>query len=160
MIFGIFSRVLVFAVLASIPHYMAEATVNSGNAIAQSNDGNSKPQAYGAMELLTQTEGVDFNSYLRDVYKAIQKNWFAKMPLSVKSGQKGVNSIEFRVLADGTVPKEFVKMKYSSGKANLDEASLAGILDAAPFTKLPSMFSGPYIELRFTFYYNVTPPKP
>jgi TonB family protein len=111
------------------------------------------------IEMLTPTEGVDFNGYLRNVYVTTKKRWFASMPPSVAKGQKGVNSVEFRILQDGTVPKEFVKMKASSGKAELDEASLAGIREAAPFPKLPEKFTAPYIELRFTFYYNLKPQR-
>jgi TonB family protein len=110
------------------------------------------------IEMLTPTEGVDFNGYLRNVYGTTKKRWFANMPASVAKGNKGINSVEFRILQDGTVPKEFMKIKAPSGKADLDEASLAGIRAAAPFAKLPAEFTGPYIELRFTFYYNLAPP--
>jgi TonB family protein len=81
------------------------------------------------------------------------------MPASVAKGQKGINSVEFRILQDGSVPRDSMKSKASSGKADLDEASLSGILAAAPFAKLPADFTAPYIELRFTFYYNLEPPQ-
>ncbi len=113
--------------------------------------------ATGAIELLTPTEGVYFNEYLRTVYITTKKRWLANMPASVAKGQKGINSVEFRILQDGTVPKEFMKIRTASGKADLDEASLAGIRAAAPFSKLPADFTAPYIELRFTFFYNLQP---
>jgi TonB family protein len=81
------------------------------------------------------------------------------MPASVAKGQKGINSVEFRILQDGTVPKEFMKVKNSSRKADLDNASLAAVREAAPFAKLPADFTAPYIELRFKFFYNVEPPE-
>ena len=116
--------------------------------------------ATSTMELLTQTEGIDFNSYLRGVYLAVKKHWFTNMPASVKAGNRGVVSVEFHIQQDGTVPKESLKIKTSSGKSDLDNASLAGIREAAPFSKLPEGYSQPFIELRFTFYYNLEPAKP
>jgi outer membrane biosynthesis protein TonB len=86
---------------------------------------------------------------------ASKKRWFANMPPSAMKGQRGVNVVTLRILQDGTVPKEFIKIKTTSGKADLDEASLASM--AAPFGKLPADFTAPYIELRFTFFYNLEP---
>lgn len=63
--------------------------------------------------MLTDTEGVDFNSYLRDVYLSVKKHWFANMPPSVEKGQQGTNTIEFHVLQDGSVPKDSIKIVTS-----------------------------------------------
>ena len=40
--------------------------------------------------MLTDTEGVDFNDYLRRVYITVKQNWFAVMPASVQLGDQGV----------------------------------------------------------------------
>ena len=42
------------------------------------------------MEMLTPTEGVDFNEYLHRVYIIVKRNWFSVMPESVRLGDKGV----------------------------------------------------------------------
>jgi TonB family protein len=81
------------------------------------------------------------------------------MPASLVKGQQGKNIVEFRVLQDGSVPKEFLKIALSSEKSDFDAASLQGVSDAAPFNHLPESFSKPYIVLRFTFYYNLPPPQ-
>jgi hypothetical protein len=110
--------------------------------------------------MLTDTEGVDFNSYLRDVYLSVRKNWFANTPPSVEKGQQGTSTFEFRVLRDGSVPKDSIKMVQASDKSDFD--SLQGIREAIPFYQLPEQFSKPYITLRFMFYYNLplrTPPR-
>jgi hypothetical protein len=148
-------RLLIFAVLLS-------AAFETGGTARTFQDGAGSQKAgeTGAIELLTPTEGVDFNSYLRGVYVATKKHWVANLPASVAKGNKGINSVEFRILQDGTVPKEFMKVRTASGKTDLDEASLEGIHGAAPFGKLPKDFTGPYIELRFTFYYNLQPSRP
>jgi outer membrane biosynthesis protein TonB len=42
-----------------------------------------------------------------------------------------------------------------SGKEPLDRAAVSSIRASNPFPPLPSAFSGPYIELRFGYYYNL-----
>jgi outer membrane biosynthesis protein TonB len=112
-----------------------------------------------AITMLSDTEGVDFNSYLRDAYLSVKKRWFANMPPSVEKGQQGTNTVEFRVLQDGTVPKDSLKMTVWSEKSDFDAASVEGIQEGAPFGHLPEKFSKPFIVLRFTFYYNLPVPK-
>ena len=41
-----------------------------------------------------------------------------------------------------------------SGDVALDRAAWGGITASAPFAPLPSEFHGPYLALRFHFYYN------
>ena len=82
------------------------------------------------------------------------------MPPSVEKGEQGVNSVEFHILQNGTVPKDSVKMGFQSGKTALDAASLQAVREAAPINHLPDKFSQPFIVLRITFYYNVKPPNP
>jgi len=42
----------------------------------------------------------------------------------------------------------------SSGDDALDRAAWGGISASNPFPPLPSEFTGPYLALRFRFYYN------
>jgi outer membrane biosynthesis protein TonB len=46
-------------------------------------------------------------------------------------------------------------MVGSSGKEPLDRAAMSSIRASTPFEQLPPAFSGPYIELRFIFLYNI-----
>jgi outer membrane biosynthesis protein TonB len=142
------------------------AKMNAPSAIAgggqvPSNSGipgaSGQAQAYGAMEMLTPTEGVDFNDYLHRVYITVKRNWFSVMPESVRLGDKGVVSLQFRIMKNGVVPDgEPVRLR-GSGKEPLDRAAVSSIRASTPFEPLPSAFSGPYIELRFTYYYNLQP---
>lgn len=111
------------------------------------------------LELLTESEGVNFNEYLRGVYLSLKRSWFVNMPASVQLGDQGINTVEFRILQDGSVPPDFVKMVRKSDKSALDAASLRAVREAGSFGHLPEKFSKPFILLRFTFYYNVPPPK-
>jgi len=48
---------------------------------------------------------------------------------------------------------------YGSGKEPLDRAAVSSIRASNPFPPLPSQFKGPYIEVRYTYYYNIQPPN-
>jgi TonB family protein len=115
--------------------------------------------AGAGIELLTDTQGVDFNDYLRRIYYIVKGNWFAVMPPSVSLGDQGVVSLQFRIMRDGSVPDGMPVQVYGSGKEPLDRAAYSSIRASNPFPPLPSQFTGPYIELRYTYYYNINPPN-
>jgi hypothetical protein len=119
--------------------------------------GGGQGAAYGAMEMLTPTEGVDFSNYLQRVYVTVKRNWFAVMPESVRLGDKGIVSLQFRIMRDGSVPADEPVRVRASGKEPLDRAAISSIRASNPFEPLPPAFSGPFIELRFTYFYNLQP---
>jgi outer membrane biosynthesis protein TonB len=138
----------------------APAAVGGGGQIPNNSGipgGGGQGAAYGAMEMLTPTEGVDFSNYLQRVYVTVKRNWFAVMPESVRLGDKGVVSLQFRIMRNGGVPDGEPVRVFGSGKEPLDRAAISSIRASNPFEPLPSAFSGPFIELRFTYYYNVQP---
>jgi TonB family protein len=116
--------------------------------------------SHGAgIEMLTDTEGVDFNDYFRRIYYIVKGNWEAVMPPSVSLGDQGVVSLQFKIMRDGSVPDGMPIQVYGSGKEPLDRAAFSSIRASNPFPPLPPQFKGPFIELRFTYYYNIKPPN-
>jgi TonB family protein len=111
--------------------------------------------AGNAVELLTPTEGVDFSTYIARVLASVKRNWYSVMPESARLGDKGKVVLQFRILRNGVVPEQEPVMMGSSGKEPLDRAAMSSIRTSTPFEPLPSAFSGPYIELRFIFLYNI-----
>jgi TonB family protein len=109
------------------------------------------------LTMLTPTEGVDFTGYLNRVVDSVRRNWYSIMPESVYMGEKGIVVLEFKIMRDGSVPDADPAMRSSSEKEALDRAASSAIRASSPFEPLPSAFSGPYIELRFGFYYNIPP---
>ena len=109
----------------------------------------------GAVEMLTPTEGVDFSNYLARVLASVKRNWYAVMPESARLGDQGKVMLQFRIMQNGVVPEGEPVMVGSSGKEPLDRAAASSIRASTPFEPLPSAFSGPYIELRFIFLYNI-----
>lgn len=150
-------QLFALALLTVIQIFPPEPSV----AYLQSSDStrNTPSAAMGPIELLTPPEGLDFAPFMHSVYVSIKREWFAGMPPSLEKGNKGVVSIRFEVQQDGKVPGDSLKIEFSSGKKELDDAGLNAVRNAAPFDHLPAKFSQTFIELRMTFYYNLAPPK-
>jgi TonB family protein len=110
--------------------------------------------AYGPLEVLTDTKGVDFSPYLQNVLSGVRKSWYNNIPESAKAPlmKKGKVIIEFDVLKAGTISG--MKFISTSGDVALDRGAWAGITASSPFSPLPSEFTGQYLGLRFSFYYN------
>ncbi|MGH9794266.1 MAG: energy transducer TonB, partial [Candidatus Acidiferrales bacterium] len=117
--------------------------------------GNSGGQAYGAIELLTPTEGVDFSHYLARVLASVRRNWYAVIPESARLGERGKVVLHFRIMREGSVPPDQPQLVRTSGRHPLDFAAMSSVRASNPFEPLPSQFSGPFIELRFTYLYNL-----
>ena len=106
-------------------------------------------------EILTPTEGVDFSDYMNRVVAAVRRNWYAVMPESAMLGDRGRVALQFRIMKNGSVPDGEPVRIMGSGKEPLDRAAVSAIRSSNPFEPLPPAFSGPYIELRFIFLYNL-----
>jgi TonB family protein len=106
-----------------------------------------------ALELLSDTQGVDFKPYLIRILSSVRRNWFAVMPESARLGRKGKVLIQFAINKDGSVPK--LVIASTSGAEALDRAAVAGISASNPFPPLPAEFKGNVVRLQFTFRYNV-----
>lgn len=111
--------------------------------------------AGNAVTILTPTEGVDFTTYINRVLAEVKRNWYSVMPESARLGDQGKVVLQFRIMRNGVVPDQEPVMMGSSGKEPLDRAAASSIRASTPFEPLPSAFSGPYIELRFIFLYNI-----
>ena len=111
------------------------------------------PRNASALELLSDTQGVDFKPYLIRILSSVRRNWFAVMPESARYGRAGKVLIQFAINKDGSVPK--LVIAGTSGAEALDRAAVAGISASNPFPPLPSEFKGGQVRLQFTFRYNV-----
>jgi len=112
-----------------------------------------KGRQYGNAEILSDTQGVDFGPYLQRIVQEVRENWYNQIPESVYMGKKGKLVIEFAITRDGQVA-DMKLLNPGSGDIALDRAAWGGITASNPFPPLPSEFTGPYLSLRFRFYYN------
>jgi TonB family protein len=106
---------------------------------------------YGAFDVLSDTQGVDFGPYLQRILQDVRENWYRAIPESAEM-KKGKLAIEFAITKDGKVAD--MRLVATSNDVALDRAAWAGISASNPFPPLPSDFTGPYLALRFRFYYN------
>jgi TonB family protein len=108
----------------------------------------------GNLEVLTDTQGVDFGPYLERVLHAVRMNWYNLIPEIARPPlmKKGKVSIEFAIQSNGQVAG--MRIVGPSGDISLDRAAWGGITASNPFGPLPSEFHGSYLALRFHFYYN------
>ncbi len=106
------------------------------------------------LEVLSDTQGVDLQPYLRNVLTKIRKNWYNLLPPEARKPdlKQGKVSIEFVILPKGTIAA--MKITKPSGNIALDRAAWGGIVASVPFAPLPEEFRGPYLALRFHFDYN------
>jgi outer membrane biosynthesis protein TonB len=119
--------------------------------------GGGPPTAASGVDILTPTEGVDFSSYVTRMIATVKRNWYAVMPESVRLGDRGVVVLVVKVMRDGSVASGDPRLIFSSGKSHLDSAAASALRASNPFEPLPPAFSGPFVEFRWMFLYNVDP---
>lgn len=108
----------------------------------------------GPLEVLTDTMGIDFGPYLNRVLYDVRERWYQLIPESA-SFKRGWVTIEFLIMKDGSV--QGLKVVDSSGDVILDRPAYGSIKGSDPFQPLPREFPGPYLGLRFRFFYNLNP---
>jgi TonB C terminal len=105
----------------------------------------------GAVEILSDTKGVDFVSYIQRILEQVRENWYHLIPDCAKMENRKL-AIEFAIEKDGRIAD--MRLVATSGKAILDRAAWGSIIASNPFPALPEAFTGPYVALRFRFSYN------
>jgi outer membrane biosynthesis protein TonB len=116
------------------------------------------PGNQGAVDILSDTLGVDFGPYIQRVLYDTKKAWYPIIPEAARPPllKQGVVGIRFRILPDGSVAPGSMHLDGASGDVSLDKAAWAAITYAG-YPPLPKDFKGKYLELRFAFYYNLRP---
>jgi TonB family protein len=109
----------------------------------------------GEVDILSDTQGVDFGPYLENMLQSVRENWYHRSPASGFT-KRGELAIEFAIAKDGKVAD--MRLVASSRDVELDRAAWDSIKGLIPFPPLPEAFTGPYLALRFRFFYNLTPP--
>ncbi len=112
------------------------------------------PGTQSQVEVLSDTMGVDFGPYLRQVIQATQASWDLLIPEAARPPllKQGKVAIQFIIMPDGSIKQ--MQLIGPSGDVSLDRAAWGGITGAGPFPPLPKQFKGPYLALRFYFLYN------
>jgi outer membrane biosynthesis protein TonB len=116
------------------------------------------PGAGGGVQVLSDTQGVDFNPWLRRWYFETEHTWDPLIPDEVNPPilKQGQVQIHFKVLPNGRIMEGSMMLEGRSGDTALDRAAW-GALTGSNYPPLPREFHGPYLELRAVFMYNVKP---
>jgi outer membrane biosynthesis protein TonB len=111
----------------------------------------------GGVEVLSDTQGVDFSSWLARWHYITQRTWDPLIPDEVNPPilKSGVVVVHFKVLPNGQVMSD-MKLDGRSGDTGLDRAAW-GAITGSSYPPLPREFHGPYLELRAYFLYNEQP---
>jgi len=117
-----------------------------------------KTQYAVAIQLVTASEGVDFTTFFKRLLASVKRNWYAKMPEAARSGIKGKVVLRLRIQKKGELDGT-PAIETSSGNKTLDDAAVAAIVASTPFEQFPADFKGPNVELRVSFWYNVSQSK-
>ncbi len=130
--------------------------LDSGGGVPGFGAGVGGSKVFGNAEILSDTMGVDFGPYMNRVINDVRMNWYSLIPESAMPPflKKGNVMIEFVILPDGSISGMQIVPGYNSGDVSLDRAAWGGITKSNPFMPLPKEFKGPYLRLRFRFYYN------
>jgi outer membrane biosynthesis protein TonB len=112
----------------------------------------------GGVQVLSDTQGVDFNNWLQRWHYETERTWDPLIPDEVNPPiyKSGAVAIQFRVLPNGRIQDGSMRLVGQSGDVALDRAAW-GALTGSNYPPLPREFHGPYLELRAYFMYNMQP---
>jgi hypothetical protein len=112
----------------------------------------------GGVQVLSDTQGVDFTSWLQRWHYETERTWDPLIPDEVNPPiyRSGMVAIRFKVLPNGRLMDGSLVLEGRSGDVALDRAAW-GALTGSNYPPLPRDFHGPYLELRAYFLYNMQP---
>ena len=110
----------------------------------------------GGVQILSDTQGVDFNDWIAKWYRETRRTWDPLIPDEVNAPiyKSGMVVIRFKVLPNGRLMEGGMVLEGRSGDTALDRAGW-GALTGSNYPPLPHDFHGPYLELRVVFLYNM-----
>ena len=106
------------------------------------------------VEVLSDTQGVDFGPYIRKILGDIKRNWIPLIPEEARPplNKQGETLIRFTISSDGHITA--MNLDGSSQDTAIDRACWGGITGVGQFPPLPANFKGPNLELRVDFFTN------
>lgn len=123
---------------------------------ARSGSGSS-PLNFGNVDILSDTQGVNFNPYLRRIIADIYRNWLPLIPEEARPplSKQGETLVRFRILPDGRIGGMW--LDGSTHDDAINRSAWGSITSEGQFPPLPSQFHGPNLELRIHYYVNKQP---
>ncbi len=106
------------------------------------------------VEVLSDTQGVDFNKYLARLLADIRRNWLPLIPEECNSPlfKQGITGVRFKIEPNGLISA--MNLDYSTHDVAIDRAAWGSIKSLGQAPPLPKEFHGPNLELRIEFRVN------
>ncbi len=106
-------------------------------------------------EILSDTQGVNFQPYLQRIIRLIYAQWIPLLPEEARPplNKRGTTLVRFTINPDGTVAA--MHLDGSTHDVALDKAAWGSITGVGQFPPLPKQFHGPNLELRIHYLVNV-----
>jgi len=110
----------------------------------------------GGIDILSDTQGVDFDPYLKRIIADIKRNWLPLIPAEAQPpiSKQGETYIRFIILPDGNLAINGMHLDGSTHDVAIDKSCWNAIVSEGQFPPLPSQFHGPNLELRIHFLVN------
>jgi hypothetical protein len=104
-----------------------------------------------AVDILSDTQGVDFAPYIRQVLQTIGKSWSAVLPDAGASANdaQAETDIRFTISQDGKISA--MLLAESAHQIKFDRAAWGSITGAGQLPSLPADFNGPNVTLSMHF---------
>ncbi len=106
------------------------------------------------VEVLTDTQGVNLQPYLKGVLHEIYEQWTPLIPADARppASRQGMTRIRIRINRDGTIAA--MRLDGSTYDNALNHAAWASIKEVGHLEPLPREFHGSNLELRIHFLVN------
>jgi outer membrane biosynthesis protein TonB len=106
------------------------------------------------VDILSDTEGVDFNPYLQKIMREIYETWLPLIPEEARPplNKQGETQIRFIILPDGRIGG--MALEGSTHDDAINKSCWGSITGVGQFPALPSQFHGPKLELRVHYLVN------
>jgi outer membrane biosynthesis protein TonB len=113
-------------------------------------------------EVLSDTQGVDFNPYLQRILRLIYQQWIPLLPEETRPplNKQGFTALRITIMPDGNIHVQDgvhngLVLDSSSHDEALDRAAWGSVTGVGQFPPLPRQFHGPNFEVRIHYLVNI-----
>jgi outer membrane biosynthesis protein TonB len=106
------------------------------------------------VDILSDTQGVDFNPYLQKIMREIYETWLPLIPEEARPplNKQGETQIRFIILPNGKIGGMI--LEGSTHDDAINKSCWGSITGVGQFPPLPNQFHGPNLELRVRYLVN------
>jgi outer membrane biosynthesis protein TonB len=120
----------------------------------------------GGVDILSDTQGVNFQPYLGRIIRLIYEQWLPLLPEETRPplNKSGYTALRITIMPDGNIHVQDgvhngLVLDSSSHDEALDRAAWGSVTGVGQFPPLPKQFHGPNLELRIHYLVNIKPPE-